>query len=193
NMAGGDGGAGNSLRVSGSDLDAPGGIGAGTEVTDLYETSARAGFALQNSQFSDAVLNAGVIYSQTGVFTDMAFDGSFSVTGNSVGAEVRDNYASNAIALDGFSSLASTAALQSAQVSLSSLTAEAGNVEVGIETDDVLSDVTGTVSGNAIAAKAVANTAGNLLAVDAANLSGNGVNLLPDVSEYRGAATQSGS
>jgi hypothetical protein len=111
---------------------------------------------------SDAGLNAGVSNS------------SLTVSSNRVTAEARNNTATNAAALTGFSTLVSGAGLLNQQSSGTAVVANADNGSLRISA--LATTVTGSslaLTGNQVQALAVGSSAGNSLNVQAANLSGN--------------------
>ncbi|WP_426701648.1 beta strand repeat-containing protein [Rhodanobacter sp. Col0626] len=196
NLAGGNGVAGNALHVTGINLVDE--AGAGTVASyDSSTTQQRAvaAFTLQNAQSSTDGNRVAII---DGAYIDDEFDdvgnSSLTVAGNGISTEARDNRAANLLGLDGFSALATTAALQSAQTSEGSMTSAVGEAVIGIATVSS-GHVDMTVSGNTMSAKAVANTVANQLTVDAVSLDGTaGGGLLPGGAPdgYRGAVGSGG-
>lgn len=173
NMAGGDGGTGNVLSASGTSLVDSGMVSAGANVDPMFQ-QASATFVLQNKQGTQSGLRSATIQggSVGGAMGGAATESTLSVSGNGLSADARDNYATNALALDFDSALTTTGVLQSVQTSIGGMSSSVIDSQVGLTAATML-DSSLTVSDNSVAAKAVANTASNQFSVKASELSGN--------------------
>lgn len=201
NMAGGDGGVGNSLSASGTSL-----VDSGSAYVDASYNAgssalaALASFTLQNAQTStsgerSATIDGGSI---GGLAGGDSVSGNQSVNGNGLSADARDNYAANSLGLDFDSSLTTTGMLQSVQASNGSMISTVSASEIGVTAAQMI-DSSLTVTDNDVSAKAVANTASNQFSVNAAELAGNAgdgflsaLSVLPDAAGYRGAVAAGG-
>ncbi|WP_426701649.1 beta strand repeat-containing protein [Rhodanobacter sp. Col0626] len=202
NMAGGDGTAGNSLTASGTSL-----VDSGAAYVDASYNAgtsalaALASFTLQNAQTStsgerSATIDGGSI---GGSAVIVATDSNQSVTGNSMSADARDNYAVNSLGLDFDGSLTTTGMLQSAQTSTGGMTGVVSDSAIGLTAAQIDAGSL-TVTNNGVSAKAVANTASNQFSVQASGLSGNAgdgylstLGVLADAAGYRGAVALGGT
>jgi hypothetical protein len=182
-------GSGNLLTASGTNLS---GAADATSVATYDGTfqQATAAFVVLSTQMSTAgtrtasVTNAYLGGAQVGAGSDVA-DSTLTVTGNDISADARDNYVVNGIGLEGFSNLSTTAAISNTQSSNANMDVTLATAGIGLEASAV-SGTTITVSDNALASKAVGNTATNTLVAEAANLGGNAADY-PAAPGYRGA------
>ncbi|MEO8558166.1 MAG: hypothetical protein ABI439_03825, partial [Rhodospirillales bacterium] len=162
----------------------------GTPLSSIQQLGYReqAEFALQNMQFDNSTYNvAGSrTASITNAYVGMALVGTstihnapLTVSGNSLDADARNNYATNTLGLTGFSSLSTSAALQNFQNSISTVDASVNEGKIGIDADGYTTTNSNlTVTDNFSRARAIANTAFNTLNVGSTNsLGGNSGNI----------------
>ncbi len=148
-------------------------------------TRVQAEFALQNAQFDNSPANNNSAGSRTATITggnigiSLTAAGTvgstpLTVSGNSLDADARNNYASNALGLTGFSTLSTSAGLINFQNSVSTVGSSVVNGKVGLDADgyDVFGSAV-TVSDNSSTARAIANTAFNSVGVGSTSLGGN--------------------